>query len=220
MILFESCIKTNTTIGNLSEEISQLRAVIISYISKHICNDEKWISLSIKNSNIHAHNVNEKFSETAFSSISSISLYSREHAILVWTLNFYLIEMTSTYVPECNLIANTIIAANSVLRKTSSIILFSCIVHGLERVVLTNTMSKFCHDKVERLALDLVKIENEQFSLLALKLLTTCMYMGTSQFMCELVNIFQWFLEYSENNGATKIINNRFNWTTGKYRTM
>lgn len=79
---------------------------------------------------------------------------------------------------DCNLIANTIIAANNILKKTSNVILYSCIIHGLERIVITRAMTKFCHDKVERLALDLVKMENEQFSLLALKLLATCMYMG------------------------------------------
>lgn len=49
---------------------------------------------------------------------------------------------------------------------------------GLERVIISKTFTQFFHDKVEQLALDLVKIENEQFSLLALKLLVTCMYIG------------------------------------------
>lgn len=98
--------------------------------------------------------------------------------MLVWTLNFYLIETTSRYVTDCNLIPNTIIAANHIVKKTTNVTLYSCIIHGLERIVITRTMTKFCHEKVERLALDLVKMENEQFSLLALKLLATCMYMG------------------------------------------
>lgn len=98
--------------------------------------------------------------------------------MLVWTLNFYLIETTSRYVSDCNLIPNTIIAANHIVKKTTNVTLYSCIIHGLERIVIARNMSKFCHDKVERLALDLVKLENEQFSLLALKLLATCMYMG------------------------------------------
>lgn len=79
---------------------------------------------------------------------------------------------------ECNLIANTIIAANNILKKTTNVTLYACIIHGLERIIITRVMTKFCHDKVDRLALDLVKMENEQLSLLALKLLTTCMYIG------------------------------------------
>lgn len=33
-------------------------------------------------------------------------------------------------------------------------------------------------DKIEKIALDLVKIENEEFSLPALQLLVTCLYIG------------------------------------------
>lgn len=49
---------------------------------------------------------------------------------------------------------------------------------GLERVVISKIITRFFHEKIEKLALDLVKLENEQFSLLALKLLVTCMYIG------------------------------------------
>lgn len=49
---------------------------------------------------------------------------------------------------------------------------------GLERVIISKTITKYFHEKIERLALDLVKLENEQFSLMALKLLVTCMYIG------------------------------------------
>lgn len=37
---------------------------------------------------------------------------------------------------------------------------------------------KYLREKIEKVALDLVKLENETFSLAALKLLVTCMYMG------------------------------------------
>lgn len=143
---------------------------------------------------------------------------------MVWTLNFYLIEMTSRYVTECNLITNTIIAANNVLKRTTNVILYSCIVHGLERIVLTNTMTQFCHDKVERLALDLVKMENEQFSLLALKLLATCMYMGTvyicvCDFVYKLSSISGTIFE-PKNNRPTKLPHNRLNRTAGEHRAI
>lgn len=35
LCLFESCVKMNTTIGGLSEEISSLRTFIINYVTKH-----------------------------------------------------------------------------------------------------------------------------------------------------------------------------------------
>lgn len=45
-------------------------------------------------------------------------------------------------------------------------------------MVIINVTPKYLRDKIERVALDLVKLENETFSLAALKLLVTCMYMG------------------------------------------
>lgn len=49
---------------------------------------------------------------------------------------------------------------------------------GLERVIISKTITRYFHEKIEKLAIDLVKLENEQFALLALKLLVTCMYIG------------------------------------------
>lgn len=49
---------------------------------------------------------------------------------------------------------------------------------GLERLVVTNCASKMLREKIEKIALDLVKLENEQFSIPALKLLVSCMYIG------------------------------------------
>lgn len=125
--------------------------------------------------------------------------FSDEHTILVWTLNFYLIEVTTKFVPDCSLLANTIISANNILKRTAVLEQYLCILHvsylgaaisstemlksdlisqGLERVVIMNVTPKYLREKIEKVALDLVKLENETFSLAALKLLVTCMYMG------------------------------------------
>lgn len=55
--------------------------------------------------------------------------YSNEHTILVWTLNFYLIETTSKFIPDCNLLANTIISANNILKRTINLDQYLCILH-------------------------------------------------------------------------------------------
>lgn len=49
---------------------------------------------------------------------------------------------------------------------------------GLERIIISRTITEFLHEKIEKLALELVKSVNEMFSLLALRLLMTCMYIG------------------------------------------
>lgn len=49
---------------------------------------------------------------------------------------------------------------------------------GLERLVVTNCATKMYREKIEKIALDLVKLENEKFSIPAVKLLVSCMYIG------------------------------------------
>lgn len=56
-------------------------------------------------------------------------IYSDIHTKLVWTLNFYLIETTSKFVPDCNLLSNTIISANNILKNTKNLEQYLCILH-------------------------------------------------------------------------------------------
>lgn len=51
----------------------------------------------------------------------------------------------------------------------------------MERLVLTNTAGRQLLEKIEKLALDLVKLDNEMFSLSALKLLLTCIYHSSTE---------------------------------------
>lgn len=72
--------------------------------------------------------------------MSSTLAYSHEHTILVWTLNFYVIESTSKYIPDCEIVTNTIISANNVLKRTTSLTLFSCIIHvSVHKIPQPNT---------------------------------------------------------------------------------
>lgn len=47
--LLECCVKTNTTIGGLSEELLNIRSVIVNYITKHGIIDERYISNGLEN---------------------------------------------------------------------------------------------------------------------------------------------------------------------------
>lgn len=60
---------------------------------------------------------------------NSSMTYNNEHTILVWTLNFYLIESTSKFISDCNLLANTIISANNILKRTINLDQYLCILH-------------------------------------------------------------------------------------------
>ncbi|XP_053680458.1 huntingtin [Anopheles nili] len=149
--LLECLVKTNTSIGSLNDELQLVRNVIVNYIVKHGIIEE---------------------SSGAFSDL---------HTKLVWTLNFYLIEHTSRFVPECNLLSNSIISANNILKRTTNLDIYLCILNGLERLVISGRVSRTLHEKIEKLAIDLVKIDNEMFSLSALKLLVTCIYRSCNE---------------------------------------
>lgn len=54
------------------------------------------------------------------------------------------------------------------------------IIQGTGRLILTNCVSATDLDKIERIAMDLVK-RNEMFAMPALKLLVQCIYIGEAQ---------------------------------------
>ncbi|KAG5669568.1 hypothetical protein PVAND_017455 [Polypedilum vanderplanki] len=152
LCLFESLIKTNTTIGGISDEIKLLRTTIVNYTNK-----------------------NGIVYECASTSTSP------EHDKLVWSLNFYVIENTLKF-GDCNeLLIDTIISANNILKRSNDIDLYFLIINGLERLIIVNEENKLYREKVEKLALDLLKNENKNFSIGGLKLLVTCMYVGSLQ---------------------------------------
>ncbi|XP_050082071.1 huntingtin [Anopheles aquasalis] len=149
--LLECLVQTNSSIGSLNDELQLVRNITVNYIIKHGIIEE---------------------SSGAFSDL---------HAKLVWTLNFYLIEHTSRFVPDCNLLSNSIISANNILKRTTNLDIYLCILNGLERLVIRGAVPRMLHDKIEKLAIDLVKIDNEMFSLSALKLLVTCIYTSCNE---------------------------------------
>lgn len=122
LLLLESCVKSNTTIGSLSEEILLLRTFISNYINRYGIIEERLVIYFM---NTFYNVLNAFFFSTQYSSLS----YSNEHTVLVWTLNFYVIECTSKFIPDCDMMTNTIISSNNVLRRTTSLTLFSCIIH-------------------------------------------------------------------------------------------
>lgn len=94
----------------------------------------------------------------------------------MWSLTFYVIETTSKFVPECDLLANSLISANNLVKRTTNYDLYYLILQGLERLVISDLKNKILREKVEKLSMDLIKIDNHLYSFGALKLLMTCMY--------------------------------------------
>ncbi|CRL05136.1 CLUMA_CG018007, isoform A [Clunio marinus] len=107
------------------------------------------------------------------------NISSSQHNKLIWSLNFYVIEMTSKFLSECDLLVDSVISANNVLKRTNDLNLFYLILNGLERLVILNSDKKMYREKIEKLSLDLMKMDNKLYSLGGLKLLVTCLYIGS-----------------------------------------
>jgi len=100
LCLFEALQKTNTTIGGINDEIKLLRTAIVNYTNKNGIVYE-------------------------CSSTSS----TPKHDKLVWSLNFYVIENTLKF-GDCNeLLMDTIISANNVLKRSNDIDLYFTIIN-------------------------------------------------------------------------------------------
>lgn len=68
----------------------------------------------------------------------SSSVISSKHDKLVWTLNFYVIEMTSKFVGDSDeLIVDSIISANNILKRTGD--------HTLFHLIVNVSISTFLH---------------------------------------------------------------------------
>lgn len=51
------------------------------------------------------------------------------HDQLVWTLNFYVIETTSKFMGDCDLLGDTVISANNTLKRTNDFDLYHLILN-------------------------------------------------------------------------------------------
>lgn len=114
-------------------------------------------------------------------------------------MNFFVIETTSRFVSDCDLLGDSVISAYNILKRTADLELFYLIINvslrsveddenrknnfvsqqGLERLVILNPDNKPYREKMEKLSLDLMKMENKLFTIGGLKLLVTCLYIGS-----------------------------------------
>uniref|UniRef100_A0A1B0B3C5 Huntingtin n=1 Tax=Glossina palpalis gambiensis TaxID=67801 RepID=A0A1B0B3C5_9MUSC len=154
--LLECCHKTNTSIGKLSDELDLLKQLSVNYIDKYGVLSES----SIQCSDIHTK--------------------------LVWTLNYCLMEWLWKLDSQFNTSAQVEMAVSKLLKETSNEQIYVCVLHGLERMIVLNNRNCNSVDgqnqllsSVEKLALELAKVENEKFSIPALKLLVSCIYIGS-----------------------------------------
>ncbi|KAH8280928.1 hypothetical protein KR054_005122 [Drosophila jambulina] len=181
LCLLECCSKTNTTMGRMSEELTLLRALIVGYINRHGIIDESPLKFSVEHTKL---------------------VWTLNYSLIEWTSKFVpqCHLLSNAFIAASNLLKTT---ADEelylcVLHGLERMVVNSGVpsrgaqptgreaaagvgatVAGAENGVGVVVTPQMRH-KIEKLALELLKMENEKFSIPALKLLLSCMYVGSA----------------------------------------
>ncbi|KAH8347290.1 hypothetical protein KR059_008274 [Drosophila kikkawai] len=185
LCLLECCSKTNTTMGRMSEELTLLRALIVGYINRHGIIDESPLQFSVEHTKL---------------------VWTLNYSLIEWTSKFVpqCHLLSNAVIAASNLLKTT---ADEelylcVLHGLERMVVNSGVpsrgaqptgreaavagagigvgaAAGAEAGVGVVVTPQMRH-KIEKLALELLKMENEKFSIPALKLLLSCMYVGSA----------------------------------------
>ncbi|XP_020811155.1 LOW QUALITY PROTEIN: uncharacterized protein LOC110186345 [Drosophila serrata] len=184
LCLLECCSKTNTTMGRMSEELTLLRALIVGYINRHGIIDESPLQFSVEHTKL---------------------VWTLNYSLIEWTSKFVpqCHLLSNAVIAASNLLKTT---ADEelylcVLHGLERMVVNSGVPSrgaqptgvgigvgagtgagagaGAEAGVGVVVTPQMRH-KIEKLALELLKMENEKFSIPALKLLLSCMYVGSA----------------------------------------
>ncbi|XP_034664595.1 uncharacterized protein LOC117898964 isoform X2 [Drosophila subobscura] len=197
--LLECCSKTNTAMGKLSEELALLRALIVGYINRHGIIDESPLQLSDEHTKL-VWTLNYSLIEWTSKFVPQCHLLSNT----IIAANNFLKTTNNEELYLCVLHGLERMVVNSGMPSTAAATLptpseaigrgggkagagaggggapvgagAAVAIEAGVGVVVTPQM----RHKIEKLALELLKMENEKFSIPALKLLLSCMYMGSA----------------------------------------
>lgn len=106
LVLFESCFLTNSTIGGLSEELNQLRKLVLSYADKYLSAGE-------------AVEGDEEY---------------QDYAKTLWATIFYTLETTNKFIDDKPLMGKVILALNRILRRSPNVQLQCTVINVSDRL--------------------------------------------------------------------------------------
>ncbi|KAH8312123.1 hypothetical protein KR044_009489, partial [Drosophila immigrans] len=186
LCLLECCSRTNTAMGKLSDELALLRDLIVGYINRHGIIDE---------------------SPLQFSDAHTKLVWTLNYSLIEWTSKFVpqCHLLSNTIIAASSFLKKThnedlylcvlhglerivVNSGNGTAVPTTAEAAGSGALRGGGGggdsggggngggVVVTPQL----RHKIEKLALELLKMENEKFSIPALKLLLSCMYVGSA----------------------------------------
>lgn len=104
LVLFESCVLHNSTIGKLNEEILQLRKLVLGYADSYFAVEKE----------VAPHAKEGKF---------------EEHDRVLWALIFYTLEKTLKLTPDCLFVSRMLDQLGKTMRTINNIEIFSVIVN-------------------------------------------------------------------------------------------
>ncbi|XP_022211914.2 LOW QUALITY PROTEIN: uncharacterized protein LOC111067168 [Drosophila obscura] len=197
--LLECCSKTNTAMGKLSEELALLRALIVGYINRHGIIDESPLQLSDEHTKL-VWTLNYSLIEWTSKFVPQCHLLSNT----IIAANNFLKTTNNEELYLCVLHGLERMVVNSGMPSTPATLPTASEAIGrgggksggaiaggagtpvgagagaaIEAGVGVVVTPQMRH-KIEKLALELLKMENEKFSIPALKLLLSCMYTGSA----------------------------------------
>ncbi|XP_032597539.1 uncharacterized protein LOC6569724 [Drosophila grimshawi] len=187
LCLLECCSRTNTAIGKLSDELTLLRDLIVGYINRHGIIDE---------------------SPLQFSDTHSKLVWTLNFSLIEWTSKFVpqCHLLSNTIIAASNILKNThneelyLCVLHGLERTVVNSSCANATPTSTEAIGRTagraaigtalgtagggseggTVVTPHLRHKIEKLALELLKMENEKFSIPALKLLLSCMYVGSA----------------------------------------
>ncbi|XP_017083196.2 LOW QUALITY PROTEIN: uncharacterized protein LOC108116020 [Drosophila eugracilis] len=184
LCLLECCSKTNTTMGRLSEELALLRALIVGYINRHGIIDESPLPFSVEHTKL-VWTLNYSLIEWTSKFVPQCHLLSNTiiaaNKFLKTTANEELYLCVLHGLERMVVNGGVPSPGSQPIGKDSAVGEPGTGVAGAGSeagagAVVTPQM----RHKIEKLALELLKMENEKFSIPALKLLLSCMYVGSA----------------------------------------
>ncbi|KAL1498155.1 hypothetical protein ABEB36_008999 [Hypothenemus hampei] len=148
LYMAEGCVLSNVSIGGISEEFQLILPCACEYIQIHLTTN------------------------------NPVLIQSQEHAMLLWSLAFYLIENVDELHMEPNFVTNILQTALIHVQKRLNDYISKSIVKALERILVVKPryMLEKVGKNIERLALDQMRDENPSVSILGVQLLITYMY--------------------------------------------
>ncbi|ALC47217.1 htt [Drosophila busckii] len=188
--LLECCSRTNTAMGKLSDELALLRDLIVGYINRHGIIDESPLQFSLEHTKL-VWTLNYSLIEWTSKFVPQCHLLN--NTIIAASKLLKTTHNDQLYLCVLHGLERLVVNSGSGSGGTATAPIATATATATATTSESSGSSSGAGDtggdavvtallrhKIEKLALELLKMENEKFSIPALKLLLSCMYVGSA----------------------------------------